>query len=50
MDGGTEVTMALEGMPSGALRFLPTSILEATFEKEVRGALSRLKVILEEAT
>ncbi len=50
VEGGTKVTMALEGKPSGALRFLPTSILEATFEKEVRGALSRLKVILEEDT
>ena len=48
VEGGTKVTMALEGKPSGALRFLPSSILEATFEKEVRGALSRLKVILEE--
>jgi len=46
---GTRVTMALEGRPSGALRFLPSSILEATFEKEVRGALSRLKEILERA-
>lgn len=48
VEGGTKVTMALEGKPSGALRFLPSSILETTFEKEVRGALSRLKVILEE--
>ena len=49
VEDGTKVTMALEGKPSGALRFLPSSILEATFEKEVRGALSRLKTILEEA-
>ncbi|NNF28640.1 MAG: hypothetical protein HKN73_15555 [Gemmatimonadetes bacterium] len=48
VEDGTKVTMALEGKPSGALRFLPTSILEATFQKEVRGALSRLKTILEE--
>ena len=47
VEDGTRVTMALEGKPSGVLRFLPSSILEATFEKEVRGALSRLKETLE---
>ncbi len=47
VEDGTKVTMALEGKPSGALRFLPSSILEATFEKEVSGALSRLKQRLE---
>lgn len=47
VEDGTRVTMALEGKASGALRFLPSSIIEATFEKEVRGALNRLKEKLE---
>lgn len=44
---GTRVTMALEGRPKGALRFLPTSILESTFQKEVVTTLARLKERLE---
>ena len=46
-EGGTRVTMALEGKPSGALRFVPGRMLEATFEKEVRTTLARLKDQLE---
>ena len=46
-EGGTRVTMALEGKPSGALRFVPARILEATFEKEVGATLARLKDQLE---
>lgn len=45
--GGTRVTMTLEGRASGPLRFVPKPLLEATFEKEVRGALTRLKDRLE---
>ncbi|MDX1493172.1 MAG: SRPBCC family protein [Longimicrobiales bacterium] len=48
VDGGTRVTMTLEGKASGPLRFIPGPLVEATFEKEVRGALSRLKERLEE--
>lgn len=47
VDGGTRVTMTLEGEASGPLRFVPRPLLEATFEKEVRGALGRLKERLE---
>ncbi len=47
VDGGTRVTMALEGTASGPLRFLPARMLEVTFEKEVIGALDRLKECLE---
>ncbi|MDX1647204.1 MAG: SRPBCC family protein [Longimicrobiales bacterium] len=44
---GTRVTMKLDGAPSGPLRFIPGALLEASFEKEVRGTLARLKERLE---
>lgn len=44
---GTQVTMKLEGKPSGALRFIPRAMLEATFEKEVTSTLGLLKEVLE---
>lgn len=44
---GTRVTMALEGTPTGVLRFVPKALLEATFEKEVASTLERLKARLE---
>lgn len=44
---GTRVTMALEGKATGALRFVPERILEATFEKEVGSTLQSLKAQLE---
>jgi len=44
---GTRVTMALDGRPKGALRFVPASILESTFENEVVTTLKRLKERLE---
>lgn len=44
---GTRVTMALDGRPTGALRFVPARVLEATFEKEVASTLSALKAALE---
>ena len=44
---GTRVTMALDGRPKGALRFVPASILESTFEKEVVTTLKRLRERLE---
>ena len=47
VDGGTRVTMALEGSASGALRFVPARMLEKTFAKEVESALARLKERLE---
>ena len=43
----TVVTMAMEGGPRGGLRFIPRALLEATFEKEVRETLRRLKQCLE---
>ena len=46
--GGTEVTMSFDGTPTRALRFLPRRMLEATFDKEVKSALARLKERLEE--
>ena len=46
--GGTEVTMSFDGTPTGALRFLPRRMLEATFDKEVKSALARLKERLEQ--
>ena len=46
-EGGTRVTMGLEGSAAGPLRFLPASLIEATFEREVQTTLSRLKESLE---
>ena len=46
-EDGTRVTMAMEGKPTGALRLVPRTLLEATFEKEVRATLARLKDRLE---
>ena len=44
---GTRVTMALEGTPTGVLRFVPKAMLEATFDKEVAATLERLRARLE---
>lgn len=44
---GTRVTMTVDGAASGPLRFVPKALIEATFEKEVRAALRRLKEVLE---
>lgn len=44
---GTRVTMALDGRPRGALRFVPARVMESTFEKEVATTLKRLKERLE---
>lgn len=46
-DGGTVVTMAVEGTAGGALRFLPDRLVSGAFAAEVDGALSRLKELLE---
>jgi uncharacterized membrane protein len=43
----TVVTMAMEGTPTGMLRFVPKALLEATFEKELRETLARLRERLE---
>ena len=44
---GTRVSMALEGEAGGALRFVPSRMIEAAFKKEVDSALARLKALLE---
>lgn len=48
-DRGTRVTMSVDGKPTGALRFIPKALLEATFRSEIRAALDRVKAILESA-
>jgi carbon monoxide dehydrogenase subunit G len=48
--GETRITMSLDGAASGPLRFVPAAMLEATFEKEVRTTLARLKERLESPT
>lgn len=48
VEGGTRVTMILDGSVSGPLRFVPDALLEASFDKELRSALARLKERLEE--
>ena len=47
VDGGTRVTMTVEGSPKGAMRLVPRKLLEATMEKETKDALARLKKALE---
>jgi uncharacterized membrane protein len=47
VEGGTRVTMTLEGKTSGPLRFVPAPLVEANFAKEVRNALRLLKERLE---
>lgn len=47
VEGGTRVTMRLEGKASGPLRFVPGPLVEATFAKELRNALRLLKERLE---
>ena len=47
VDGGTKVTLAFEGSASGALRFVPQRMLDATFEREVKASLAKLKKRLE---
>ena len=47
VEGGTTVTMALEGSPSGALKFVPRRMLEAAFDNAVSTALARVKQHLE---
>lgn len=47
VEGGTRVTMRLEGKASGPLRFVPGPLVEATFAKEVGNALRLLKERLE---
>lgn len=49
VDGGTRVTMSVDGKPTGALRFIPRILLENTFESELEDALARLKSRLEQA-
>ena len=44
---GTRVSITLKGEAGGALRFVPSGMIEAAFKKEVDGALARLKSILE---
>ncbi len=44
---GRDAGEVLDGKPTGALRFVPNALLEATFEKEVRTTRARLKERLE---
>jgi len=47
LDGSTKVTMAVQGKPTGVLRFIPQGILEGAFRKELEGSLGLLKKQLE---
>jgi len=47
LDGSTRVTMAVQGKPTGVLRFIPQGILEGAFRKELEGSLGMLKERLE---
>jgi carbon monoxide dehydrogenase subunit G len=45
--GGTKVTMVVEGKPKGFMKFMPATVLEAAYQKELTSALARLKARLE---
>lgn len=47
--GGTEVTLTVDATPSGLLKLLPATVLEAATRKEMQDSLERLKRILENA-
>ena len=47
VEGGTRVTMSVDGSASGPLRFIPARIIEAKFAAEVDATLARLKERLE---
>ena len=44
---GTRVTMGVTGKATGVLRFVPKSVLEGVFQKELESSLSLLKKKLE---
>jgi len=44
---GTRVTMSVEGKPTGVLRFVPGTVLEAAFREQVKESLKLLKQCLE---
>ena len=46
-DGGTRVTLTVDGKPTGALRFVPRALLEEAWQRQLRTTLDRLKERLE---
>lgn len=44
---GTRVTMGVVGKATGVLRFVPKSVLEGVFQKELESSLGLLKKMLE---
>ena len=47
VEGGTRVTMRVEGRPGGILRFVPRALLAKAWQEELDAALSRVKARLE---
>ncbi len=47
LESGTRVTMEVQAKPTGVLRFIPRSILEATARKELEASMVLLKNNLE---
>ena len=47
VEGGTVVSMALEGQPKGVLRFVPRAVLDRFYQQESEATLARLKSRLE---
>lgn len=47
VEGGTRVTMSVEGKPTGPLRFIPQAMLEGVFRKELQASLQLLRRNLE---
>jgi carbon monoxide dehydrogenase subunit G len=47
VDAGTEVTMAVRGKATGVLRFVPKTLMEGVFRKELETSLGLLKSKLE---
>jgi hypothetical protein len=48
-DGGTRVTLTMDGKATGVLRFVPRAMLEEAWQRQLRATLERLKERLEAA-
>lgn len=47
VEGGTRVTLSVDGKPTGVLRFVPRGMLEEASKRQLRDTLGRLKECLE---
>jgi carbon monoxide dehydrogenase subunit G len=47
VEGGTVVSMTVDGQPKGVLRFVPRGVLDRFYQQEIEATLQRLKSRLE---